>query len=82
MTIIAQLNSLTDAYEGMAALRSKAIPPALSKQGEVLVISVDDDFAHSPRRILLGDSRFANATNLLDRLNDNGLLPGFEDCNA
>ncbi|MFI5201337.1 MAG: hypothetical protein ACHQNE_03010 [Candidatus Kapaibacterium sp.] len=82
MTIIAQLNSLSDAYEGMAALRSKAIPPALSKQGEVLVISVDDDFANSARQIFLGDDRFANATNLPDRLNDNGLLPGFEEYNA
>lgn len=82
MTIIAQLNSLSDAYEGMAALRSKAIPPALSKQGEALVISVDDDFANSARQILLGDSRFAYAANSPNRIDNSGLLPGFEEYNA
>jgi hypothetical protein len=79
MTIIAQLNSLSDAYEGMAALRSKAIPPALSKQGEVLVISVDDDFANSARQILLGDNRFSDS---LAPSGNSCLLPGFEDYNA
>jgi hypothetical protein len=82
MTIIAQLNSLSDAYEGMAALRSKAIPPALSKQGEVLVISVDDDFANSARQILSGDNRFTSLNNAFDRMDNSGLLPGFEDWNA
>ena len=82
MTIIAQLNSLSDAYEGMAALRSKAIPPALSTKGEVLVISVDDDFANSARKILSGDNRFTNVTAPFDRMDNSGLLPGFEDCNA
>lgn len=82
MKIIAQLNSLSDAYEGMAALRSKAIPPALSKQGEVLVISVDDDFANSARQILSGDNRFTNLTDPFDRMDNSGLLPGFEEYNA
>jgi hypothetical protein len=79
MTIIAQLNSLSDAYDGMAALRSKAIPPALSKQGERLVISVDDDFATSARKILSADNRFADS---LPGSDNTALLPGFEDCNA
>ncbi len=82
MTIIAHLNSLSDAYEGMAALRSKAIPPALSKQGEVLVISVEDDFANSARQILSTDDRFTNATEPIDRFDSSGILPGFEEYNA
>lgn len=78
MTIIAQLNSLTDAYAGMEALRSRAIPPALSRLGDCLVISVDDDFANSARQILSNDRRFVQ----LIRADGNSLLPGFEDCNA
>ncbi|GEM_PF-2318199 len=58
MTIIAQLNSLSDAYAGMEALRMKQIPPALSKQGEFLVISVEDDFANHARQVLECDERF------------------------
>lgn len=79
MTIIAQLNSLTDAYAGMAALRSNAIPPALSKQGELLMISVDDDFAPSARKILSTDTRFSQALDLTTNLS---LPPGFEEYNA
>ncbi len=58
MTIIAQLNCLSDAYAGMEALRMKQIPPALSKQGEFLVISVEDDFANHAREVLSCDARF------------------------
>lgn len=52
MTIIAQLNTLPEAYAGMEALRQKAIPPSLSRNGDYLVISVDDDFAENARTIL------------------------------
>ena len=52
MTIIAQLNTLPEAYAGMEALRQKAIPPSLSRSGDYLVISVDDDFAENARSIL------------------------------
>ncbi len=78
MTIIAQLNSLPDAYAGMEALRAKAIPPALSKSGEFLIISVDDDFANSARQILSSDGRFIQYI----RLDGTSLSPGFEEWNA
>ena len=81
MTIIAQLNSLSDAYAGMAALRSNAIPPALSKQGEALVISVDDDFALSARQILSSDTRFAQAVQNKEGTNFT-IPPSFEEYNA
>ncbi len=81
MTIIAQLNSLSDAYAGMAALRSNAIPPALSKQGDYLVISVDDDFANSARNILASDSRFTIAEESNGSANT-FIPPGFEEYNA
>jgi hypothetical protein len=78
MTIIAQLHSLEHAYAGMEALRSKAIPPALSKDGDYLVISVDDDFATNAVAILAADGRFQEQH--LSRRQSG--LPGFEDCNA
>lgn len=78
MTIIAQLNSLEHAYAGMEALRSKAIPPALSKDGDYLVISVEDDFATNAVAILAADGRFQEH-HLSQRQSG---LPGFEDCNA
>lgn len=81
MTIIAQLNSLSDAYAGMAALRTNAIPPALSKQGDYLFISVDDDFAPSAREILSGDGRFEQAVNTKS-VGNLSIPPGFEDCNG
>ena len=78
MTIIAQVNSLEHAYAGMEALRSKQIPPALSKDGEYLVISVDDDFANTAIAVLTADGRFTEYHLASRRCN----LPGFEDCNA
>ena len=78
MTIIAQLQSLEHAYAGMEALRSKQIPPALSKDGEYLMISVEDDFAANAIAILAADGRFAEH-HLSQRRSG---LPGFEDCNA
>ena len=78
MTIIAQVNSLEHAYAGMEALRSNQIPPALSKDGEYMVISVDDDFANNAIAVLTADGRFSEYQLSQRRSN----LPGFEDCNA
>jgi hypothetical protein len=78
MTIIARLNTLSDAYAGMEALRMKAIPPDLSRLGEHLVISVDDDFAENAKSVLQLDGRFA------DRIcNDtNNVWVSYDDHNA
>ena len=79
MTIVAQLSTLNEAYAGMEVLRSRSIPPDLSKKGDHLVISVDDDFAENARSILLSDGRFSE-----DHLcRDSGNSPiSFEDYNA
>jgi hypothetical protein len=78
MTIIAQLDSLNDAYAGMEALRSRSIPPDLSKKGNYLVISVEDDFAENARSVLLSDGHFSE-----DRLcRDSSNTINFDDYNA
>ena len=59
MTIIARLRSLADAFKGVELLRSKAIPPSVIKDGDDLVLGVEDDFAPQAKRTLAGDSRFA-----------------------
>jgi hypothetical protein len=51
MRIIARLPSLADAYQGMTLLRANAIPPALARDGEHIVISVDEDFAEPARKL-------------------------------
>ncbi len=51
MQIIARLPSLDDAYQGMSLLRQNAIPPALGRDGEVIIISVDEDFAEPARKL-------------------------------
>ena len=57
MTIIARFDSLTDAYEGMEALRSNAIPPGLRQNDGKLEISVDDDFAENAKTLLSSKTR-------------------------
>ena len=51
MQIIGRLPSLDDAYKGMNLLRDHAIPPALAQNGQIIVISVDDDFAEPARKL-------------------------------
>lgn len=51
MQIIARLPSLDDAYLGMTLLRENAIPPALARDGEIILISVDEDFAEPARKL-------------------------------
>jgi hypothetical protein len=51
MQIIARLPSLDDAYLGMTLLRKHAIPPALARDGEIILISVDEDFAEPARKL-------------------------------
>jgi len=77
MTIIAQLNTPVEAYAGMEALRQKAIPPNLSRNGEYLMISVDDDFAEHARSILA-----SQISEQFLRLDPGNGLPPFEDYNA
>ena len=77
MTIIAQLNTLPEAYAGMEALRQKAIPPSLSQSGDFLVISVDDDFAENARAILAAQL----SENCLRKDGGSYWIP-FEDFNA
>ena len=79
MTIIAQLNTLKEAYAGIEALRLRSIPPDLSKKGDNLLISVDDDFAEKARAILASDGRFTPQFIPLDSRTN---LPGFEVGNA
>jgi hypothetical protein len=59
MTIIARLKTLADAFKGVELLRSKSIAPQLMKDGDHLVLGVEDDFVTKARRTLSGDSRFA-----------------------
>jgi hypothetical protein len=61
MTIIARLRSLADAFKGVELLRAKAIPPSVIKDGDDLVLGVEDDFASRAKRTLLGDSRFSRS---------------------
>jgi hypothetical protein len=79
MTIVAQLNTLTEAYAGIEALRSRSIPPDLSRKGDYLVISVDDDFVENARSVLLSDGHFPE--NNLCRVTNNNPI-SFDDCNA
>lgn len=53
MTIIARLNTLTEAYAGVAALRACAIPSGIVKDGEHVVITVEDDFADTAKNSLV-----------------------------
>lgn len=53
MTIIARVDSLNEAYRGMALLRAKAIPPQLVRDGDKLVLGVEDDFASNAKTALL-----------------------------
>lgn len=66
MTIIARLNSLNEAYAGIHALRSKAIVPELGKDGESLIIGVDDDHAYDAKNVLrdakIEDQNLLNAS--------------------
>jgi len=84
MTIIAQLNTLTEAYAGIEALRLRSIPPDLSKNGDLLAISVEDDFAENARAVLLSDGRFSqdHLAVINAAANPNPNFPSFDDCNA
>ncbi len=53
MTIIARLNTLTEAYAGVAALRACAIPSGIVRDGEHVVITVDHDFADRAKNSLV-----------------------------
>lgn len=53
MTIIARLNTLTEAYAGVAALRACAIPSGIVRDGEHVVITVEDDFADTAKNSLV-----------------------------
>ena len=79
MTIIAQINTLSEAYAGMEVLRSRSIPPDLARKGEYLVISVDDDFAENARSVLLSDGHFPE-NHLCSVVNNNP--SSFDDYNA
>lgn len=59
MTIVARLNSLMDAYAGVEALRLHSIPPSIAKNGEHIIITVDDDFAQNAQNVLASDGRFS-----------------------
>ena len=63
MTIIARLRTLADAFKGAELLRSKSIAPQLMKDGDDLILGVEDDFVSKAKRALSGDSRFARALN-------------------
>ncbi|MDP4198022.1 MAG: hypothetical protein Q8922_01175 [Bacteroidota bacterium] len=79
MTIIAQLNTLVDAYAGMEALRKCAIPPELSRNGEYLLLSVDDDFAEHARAVLAAEG---NRWEQCLRSDAGSNWPSFDDYNA
>jgi hypothetical protein len=52
MTIIARVTSLQEAYRGVQLLRSRSIPPQLLKDGNDLMLGVEDDFAMDARKAL------------------------------
>ena len=59
MTIVGELNTLVEAYAGMEVLRQRAIPPELTRSGDYLHLSVDDDFAVPARAILASDGKIS-----------------------
>lgn len=58
MTILARLRTLADAFRGVELLRSRSIPPQLVKDGDHLVLGVEDEFASPAKRALSSDKGF------------------------
>lgn len=79
MTIIAQLNTLGEAYASMEALRARQIPPELWRVGEFHVISVEDDFVETARVVLAKDGHLPEEFLRRDRVSN---WTGYDDFNA
>jgi len=82
MTIIARLNTLNDAYTSIRVLRSKTIVPSLLKDGEKLVIGVDDDHAEDAKDALASDSQIQNIDILFDATSTDTYWGNFDDQNT
>ena len=80
MTIVARLDSLAEAYLGMETLRQNAISPDLSRNGDQIVLSVDDDFAENAKNVLTADIRFAGK-NICCEATSRGSI-SYDDYNA
>jgi hypothetical protein len=59
MTILARLRSLAEAFKGVELLRSKGLPPQLLKDGDHLVLGVEDEFVPHAKHALSNDGVFS-----------------------
>ena len=82
MLVLARLQTLDDAYRGMALLRSHAIPPALAQDGDELVISVDEDFVEVARTIFGSNEIECVTINVPTDRAVPGISESFEDGNS
>jgi len=59
MTILARLRTLADAVKGVELLRSKGLPPQLIKDGDHIMLGVEDEFAPHAKKTLSNDGIFS-----------------------
>jgi hypothetical protein len=60
MTVVARLSTIAEAFNGLQALRQRAIMPDLSNDGKHLLLCVDDDCAPNAKAILSECGKFSN----------------------